>query len=130
MRTLIAALIATVSLTGCADRPAADDAAVHTAIAQHHAGAEVTFDGTVETMPQRAGDHEHLVVMTPQGDRLEVDHNVSLAPWVPARSGDQVIVHGQLYIDPGRAGVHCTHAHTSSGCPIPGWIELAGRYYE
>jgi len=26
--------------------------------------------------------------------------------------------------------VHCTHAHTSSGCPNPGWIEYNNSYYE
>jgi len=50
---------------------------------------------------------------------------------VPAHVGDALIIHGQLYIDPGpHAGVHCTHATTSSGCPDPGWIEFAGNYYE
>jgi hypothetical protein len=62
---------------------------------------------------------------------LEVDHNTTLAPYVPTHAGDQLVIHGQLYIDPGpRVGVHCTHAHTSSGCPNPGWIELGQNYYE
>jgi hypothetical protein len=71
-----------------------------------------------------------MTVITALGDRLEVDHNVDLAPWVPAHAGSDVIVHGQLYIDPASSGVHCTHARTSSGCPLPGWIELGGNYYE
>jgi hypothetical protein len=127
---LLATLLVAVVTVACADRPVADDSGLHSAIAAHRAGAEVTFDGTVKAGPERAGEHEHLVVVTPQGDQLEVDHNVSLAPWVPARSGDRVIVHGQLYIDPGQVGVHCTHSHTSTGCPYPGWIELSGQYYE
>ncbi len=70
-------------------------------------------------------------MVIPQGDRLEIDHNVNLSQWVPAHHGDTVTVHGQLYIDaPGRQGVHCTHARTSSGCPAPGWILLHGTYYE
>jgi hypothetical protein len=77
------------------------------------------------------GTHEHLEVVTPLGDRLEVDHNMELAPWVPAHQGDTVTVTGQLYIDgPGRDGVHCTHARTSSGCPRPGWVQLQATYYE
>lgn len=85
----------------------------------------------MQAEPQRVGTHEHLTVATPAGDRLEIDHNVDLAPWVPAHGGDTVTVHGQLYIDgPGRDGVHCTHARTSRGCPDPGWIELHGSYYE
>ncbi len=79
----------------------------------------------------RSGSHEQLVVATPQGDRLEVDHNTSLAPSVSAHRGDAVTVHGQLYIDSGaRAGIHCTHSRTSRGCPQPGWIEYSGTYYE
>jgi hypothetical protein len=71
------------------------------------------------------------MVTTSLGDRLEVDHNVGLAPEVPAHAGDTVTVHGQLYVDaPGRQGVHCTHAKTSRGCPDPGWVELRGTYYE
>ncbi len=62
---------------------------------------------------------------------LEVDHNTSLAQEVPAHKGDGLVIHGQLYIDPGpRYGVHCTHAQTSSGCPDPGWIEYNSNYYE
>jgi hypothetical protein len=91
----------------------------------------VTFDGTVAKDPVQVGNHEHLTVATPLGDTLEIDHNTSLATPVPAHTGDHVTVHGLLYIDPGpHPGVHCTHAHTSSGCPQPGWIELGGNYYE
>jgi hypothetical protein len=91
----------------------------------------VTFHGKLTSDPAPVGTHEHLLVADPFGDQLEVDHNTGLAPWVPAHAGDVVIVRGQLYIDgPGRAGVHCTHARTSSGCPVPGWVELSGKYYE
>ena len=85
----------------------------------------------MQSEPERVGTHEHLLVVTPQGDRLEIDHNVDTATWVPAHRGDTVTVSGQLYIDaPGRQGVHCTHAETSRGCPEPGWILLRGTYYE
>jgi Protein of unknown function (DUF3465) len=124
------ALLAALFLVACGGRDQPDDQALHNAIKDGRAGAEVTFEGTVAAAPQQIGGHEHLVVTTPLGDRLEVDHNTSLAPSVPAKPGDQVVVHGELYIDPGQVGVHCTHAHTSSGCPYPGWIELAGNYYE
>jgi hypothetical protein len=91
----------------------------------------VTFHGKVRAEPAQVGTHEHLLVSDPLGDQLEVDHNTGLAPWVPAHTGDVVTVRGQLYIDsPGRAGVHCTHAETSTGCPVPGWVELHGQYYE
>ena len=116
---------------GCGDRPRPDDAALHAAVAGNRSGAEVTFDGRVLAEPERVGTHEHILVSTPAGDRLEVDHNTDLAPWVPAHAGDTVIVHGELYEDsPSRIGVHCTHAETSRGCPVPGWVELRGTYYE
>jgi hypothetical protein len=131
---LLSALASVLLLAACggtAVRNAADDGTLHQDILAGHAGVEVTFDGTLAGDPAQVGTHEHLQVTTPTGDSLEVDHNTSLAPAVPAHAGDSVIVHGLLYIDPGpRAGVHCTHAHTSNGCPLPGWIELAGNYYE
>jgi hypothetical protein len=122
--------LAALLLVACGGRPSPDDQALHNDIRQGQAGAEVTFDGTVAAPPQQVGGHEHLKVTTPAGDQLEVDHTTTLAPSVPAHAGDHVVVHGQLYIDPGQVGVHCTHAHTSSGCPYPGWIELGGNYYE
>jgi hypothetical protein len=129
--TRLAALCASaVVLAACAERPSVDDAALHYAIVRHESGAEVTFDGTVDGPPEQVSDHQRMRVITPQGDRVEVDHNVKLAPSVPAHAGDHVVVHGRLYLDPGQVGVHCTHAHTSAGCPYPGWVELGGNYYE
>ena len=126
-----AALLAALLLLSCGGgREQPDDKGLHNAIKDGRVGAEVTFDGTVAAAPRQVGEHEHLIVTTPLGDRLEVDHNTSLAPAVPAKQGDRVVVHGELYIDPGQVGVHCTHAHTSGGCPYPGWIEYGGNYYE
>lgn len=127
----LASLALLLSCSGATNRDAPDDAALHHDIAAGQAEVEVTFDGTVKAEPVQVGTHEHLTVTTPAGDTLEVDHNTSLAPAVPAHAGDHVTVHGRLYIDPGpHAGVHCTHGHTSHGCPVPGWVELAGNYYE
>jgi len=118
-------------VVACGGRDVADDQGLHTAIADHHSGTEVTFDATVLTAPVQSGDHEDFDVRAATGETLEVDHNTSLARYVPLRKGDMVIIHGQLYIDPGpRYGVHCTHAQTSSGCPDPGWIEFKNDYYE
>ena len=90
----------------------------------------MTFDAHLVDQPVEAGGHERFHVETPVGDRLEIDHNTSLASPVPAHQGDTVIIHGQLYLDPGAAGVHCTHAHTSRGCPDPGWIKLGDTTYQ
>jgi len=123
--------VAAVLLLACGGRDAPDDQAVHQDISTGANGAEVTFDATVASDPVESGGHERFEVKDPSGDMLEVDHNTSLATSVPAHLGDRLIIHGKLYIDPGpRYGVHCTHAHTSSGCPVPGWIELNNSYYE
>ncbi|HEX6350494.1 MAG TPA: hypothetical protein VF160_14020, partial [Candidatus Dormibacteraeota bacterium] len=117
MRRLNCAVLAAVVAVACGGDPTPDDATLHQDIVQDRAGAEVTFDATVLADPTSAPGHEHIQVRAGSGDILEIDHNVNLARPVPAHTGDQLTVHGQLYIDSGRAGVHCTHAHTSSGCP-------------
>lgn len=126
------ALIATAALLiACGGREMADDQALHQDIVSNTSGAEVTFDASLLSDPVQGGDHERFEVRVPSGEMLEVDHNTNLAQAVPAHKGDGVIIHGQLYIDPGpRYGVHCTHARTSSGCPNPGWIEYNNNYYE
>lgn len=132
MRRLAAAVLAAVAvaLAACGADPLPDDAALHAAIAGDHRGTEVTFDGTLTDSPVDSGGHERFHVRAGSGDLLEVDHNVTLAPEVPAHQGDAVVIHGQLYIDPGRVGVHCTHAHTTSGCPEGGWIKFNGTTYQ
>ena len=106
---LLSALASAFLLAACgvsATRAPADDAALHQDIASGQAGVEVTFDGTLIADPQQVGTHEHLQVKTAAGDILEVDHNTTLAPSVPAHAGDSVIVHGLLYIDPESEDLH------------------------
>jgi hypothetical protein len=120
-----------VVLVACGGRDTADDKGLHNDIQNGTSGAEVTFDATVLDDPVQRGDHEVFDVKTTTGETLEVDHNTNLAQSAPVHKGDSVVIHGQLYIDPGpRYGVHCTHAATSSGCPNPGWIEYNSNYYE
>ena len=131
MIRLALAVATLLLLVACGGRDSVDDQALHQDIVNNTSGAEVTFDATVVSDPVESGGHERFEVKAPTGERLEIDHNTSLAPSVPIHSGDTIVVHGQLYIDPGpRLGVHCTHAATSGGCPAPGWIEYAGSYYE
>ena len=133
-RQTVLALAALVILplgVSCGGRDTPDDQGFHQDVVNDSNGAEVTFDATVLTDPIQSGDHERFEVKAATGERLEVDHNTSLAAYVPIHATDAVVIHGQLYIDPGpRLGVHCTHAATSSGCPDPGWIEFANNYYE
>lgn len=127
----VAALAVALLLIACGGRESPDDQALHQDIQNSTNGAEVTFDATVTSDPVQSGDHERFEVKTTTGEMLEVDHNTNLAQAVPVHKGDAVVIHGQLYIDPGpRYGVHCTHTHTSSGCPSPGWIEYNNNYYE
>lgn len=131
MRRLGAALAIALALIACGGRETPDDQGLHQDIVNSTNGAEVTFDATVLSDPVESGGHERFQVKASTGEVLEIDHNTSLAPSVPAHAGDTLVIHGQLYIDPGpKVGVHCTHAHTSSGCPNPGWIELGQNYYE
>lgn len=128
---LVALAAMVIGAAACGERETANDSALHQDIVNGSNGAEVTFDATLLTEPVQSGSHERFEVKVATGERLEVDHNTDLATYVPAHMGDPVIIHGQLYIDPGPVyGVHCTHAHTSSGCPNAGWIELANNYYE
>lgn len=129
MRRRLLAFVA-LALVACGGDAPVDDQALHQDLLQHRAGAEVTFDATLLDTPIESGGHERFHVRSGTGDVLEVDHNTTLAQPVPAKAGDQVVIHGQLYIDPGAAGVHCTHAHTSSGCPEPGWIRFGSQTYE
>jgi hypothetical protein len=130
MRFRILLLLALVAIA-CGGRDAPDDQALHQDLVNDASGAEVTFDATVLNDPVESGGHERFEVKAPTGEVLEVDHNTTLAPAVPAHAGDHLVIHGQLYIDPGpRVGIHCTHARTSSGCPYPGWIMLGDNYYE
>jgi len=108
----------------------ADNAGLAADITQGKSGAEVTFDAVVASEPVDSGGHERFTVTAADGRVIEVDHNNSLAPEVPVHTGAHVLIRGQLYIDPGpRIGVHCTHAHTSHGCPIAGFIQYAGTLY-
>jgi hypothetical protein len=126
---VLAAIV--ISVSACGGRESPDDQGLHQDVVNGTSGAEVTFDATLLADPVESGGHERFEVKAATGESLEIDHNTSLAPSVPVHTGDGVIIRGQLYIDPGpRFGVHCTHAHTSSGCPSPGWIEYANNYYE
>jgi hypothetical protein len=127
----LAVVAAALLIVSCGERPVADDQGLHRDIVNNSDGAEVTFDATVIDNPVESGGHERLEVKATTGEMLEIDHNTTLAAYVPVHTGDALVIHGRLYIDPGpRLGVHCTHATTSSGCPDSGWILFNNNYYE
>ncbi len=131
MRKLALAAVAILVLASCGERAVADDQGLHNDIVNNSNGAEVTFDAIVLDDPVVSGGHERFDVKASTGETLEIDHNTTLAASVPIHAGDTVVIHGELYIDPGpKVGVHCTHATTSSGCPNSGWILFNNNYYE
>jgi hypothetical protein len=126
-RLLVGVVIA-VALAGCADATADNAAFVHDLTAGK--SAEVTVSGTVtQLLPDSdgpAGPHEDFM-MTISGHRVEVDHNLTLAPRVPVKVGDVVSLHGQFEPDPGHPDIHYTH-HATDSHP-GGWIKLDGHKY-
>ncbi|MGH7904790.1 MAG: hypothetical protein ACREPA_11805 [Candidatus Dormibacteraceae bacterium] len=130
--SLPACLLATsMALAGCGGgQVQTDDAGFHADVTGNRAGQEVTFHATEVAPPRYVGDHEVLLVRASTGETVEVDYNTSLGPQVPAADGDHLVIQGVLYIDPGRVGVHCVHAHTSRGCPLPGFVILKGQAYQ
>jgi len=94
--------------------------------------AEVTVQGTVTALEPDSpnlgdGVHERFVVSV-DGTRVEIDHNLSLAPRVPVATGEVVVIHGQFEPDPGHPVIHYTHHAT--GKHEGGWIDLGGTRYE
>lgn len=96
--------------------------------------AEVTFAAQVDDSPRffygrrSHCEHEAFDVSTPAGP-LEVVDNVDIAPRVPVRPGDRVLVRGEMVHDPGRKPiVHWTH-HDPQGVHENGFIRLRGRLY-
>jgi hypothetical protein len=131
VRRIAIALSLLLLVLACGGRDTPDDQTFHQDVVNASSGAEVTFHATVLDDPVESGGHERFDVRAATGETLEIDHNTDLAPSVPIHKGDQIVVHGELYVDPGpHVGVHCTHAATSSGCPSPGWIMFGDNYYE
>lgn len=94
--------------------------------------AEVTVQGTVTAVLADSaggvdGAHERFDIVV-GGVTVEIDHNLSLAPRAPVRTGDSVVVHGQFEPDPGHPVIHYTHHAT--GSHEGGYIELNGSTYQ
>jgi hypothetical protein len=128
-RTVAAAAgVAALLLAGCGD-PSPDNPAFVHDLASAHA-AEVTVRGAVTTLLPDSngpdGPHEDFDVDV-AGHAVEIDHNLTLAPQVPVRVGDVVVIHGQFEPDPGHPVIHYTHHAT--GTHPGGWIKLDGKKY-
>jgi hypothetical protein len=97
--------------------------------------AQVTFAATVDSFPHEFvgrithARHEEFSVHQDDGRRLRIIDNIDLAPPIPVRPGDRIVVRGELVHDRnGEPVVHWTHHDPAARHP-GGWIELAGRRY-
>jgi hypothetical protein len=110
-----------------------DDQAIVQDFQQHRSAVEVTADGTViRQLPDSTGPsaaHERFIIRLRSGGlTLLIDHNLAIAPRVPVRAGDHVIVHGE-YIWNAQGGlIHFTH-HDPQGRHEGGYIEDNGQFY-
>jgi len=118
-------------LGGCGGDPAPDNAALVDAL---HAGqtAEVTVQGPVVAVladePAHSdGPHQRFDV-TVNGVVVEVDYNLDLAPRVPVKIGDNVVIHGEFVPDPGHPILHDVHHSTDRH--EGGWLDLGGTRYQ
>jgi hypothetical protein len=110
------------------------DNAARAAVASRHV-ADVAVAGTVIDEPtffigrRTHAPHETFDVVTPNGLRLRIVDNVSLAPRIPVHTGDDVVVAGQLIPTSDGAIVHDTHHCPGPGWHRGGWIEWRGKRY-
>ena len=96
---------------------------------------EVTFAARVTSSPRfffgthTRCEHETFSVSTARG-AMQIIDNVDIAPPVPVKPGDSIVVRGELVRDGGSTIpiVHWTH-HDPGGTHPDGYIELRGRVY-
>ena len=111
------------------------DADVLAAVREHHI-ADVVVAGTVEDAPhyfrgrRTHAVHEQFAIVTEHGVHLQIVDNVDLAPAIPVRVGDVVVVAGQFIPQASGGLIHDTHHCPGPGWHRGGWIEWRGSKYE
>ena len=74
--------------------------------------------------------HQKMLLQLPATNHtILLAHNIDLAPRVPAREGDTLIVRGEYEYSEKGGVVHWTH-HDPRGKHPAGWIEHQGKRYE
>src|SRR5512135_3693232 len=133
-------LFALVALAACSMpaaspiAPAADNAAIARAFADHRSNVEVTADGLVERLlsdeTSETGVHQRFI-LTLRGSTqtLLITNNVSIGKRVPVAAGDSLLVHGEYVWNDQGGLVHFTH-HDPERSHEGGWIERQGVRYE
>lgn len=99
-------------------------------------GAELVVSGRViRVLPEESGPsgiHERFVMLVHSGSRslaLFVADNISVGSAAPIRSGDDVVVKGELAFNEFGPVLHWTHRDPRLR-HAPGFVEVAGHMYE
>ncbi|HYM50357.1 MAG TPA: DUF3465 domain-containing protein [Candidatus Limnocylindrales bacterium] len=117
----------------CGGAAGPDDSAILADFHNHRSQVEVTADGSVQRILTDqlgpSGPHERFIIrLTSSGLTLLIDHNLAIAPRVPVRIGDQVIVHGEYVWNAQGGLIHFTH-HDPQGTHEGGYIQDHGQTY-
>lgn len=117
--------------SGCGGHEATTSPSFWEAHKSHAAKAEVTVVGTVKKIlaEDHKGTAHQRFILKVENLSILVAHNIDLAPRVPVKVGDEVILHGE-YIYKDKGGVlHWTHRDPRHKHP-DGWICFQGKIYQ
>jgi hypothetical protein len=118
----------------CAVAPAADNAAIARAFAEHRSEIQVTAQGTVDRLLSDemsvVGQHQRFILRL-MGARqtLLITNNISIGRRVPVALGDDLVVHGEYIWNDEGGLIHFTH-HDPDRSHEGGWIQHRGVRYD
>lgn len=126
-----APVAATATATAAAPQAATED--IDALIAARRDNVQVTVTATVARILKDDNDgsrHQRFSFDTPAGHRVQVAHNIDLAPRIEGlKKGDRVTVYGELEWHAKGSVIHWTH-RDPAGRHADGWIEFQGRKYQ
>ena len=116
--------------------PTDDAALAQGAFREHLSDLRITLSGTVIRLlddDTEGTPHQRFIIRTRLRQTLLIAHNLDLAPRVPVRVGDQVILSGVYEWNEEGGTIHQTHHNPSLRSARPGgWIRLerTGKTYQ
>ena len=138
-RECLLSLVLTFStvLVACSTaQPPADNTRLLSDISAHRAGSEEVVEGTVlRVLPDSHGPsglHERFIVdvrANASDTPLYVTDNITVGQAPPLRTGDHVIVKGELAFNDSGPLLHYTHRDPRLR-HAPGFVEVGGHVYE